>query len=111
MSVVMDRQSVEEDASTAETSPPRPWTPECIPPAMRADTSRLSYLLVDEIVGDTVTLAIAPWPWSDVHGRVRFDEPADVVAVWNHLLVHRNEIETCLYEPWLERGARVGDAF
>jgi hypothetical protein len=70
-------------------------------------TTRLRYLVVDEIVGDTVTLAVSAWPGSDEHGRVRF--PAGRPG--QHLLVHGRELRDRLYEGWLRRGPRVGDAF
>jgi beta-lactamase superfamily II metal-dependent hydrolase len=77
---------------------------------MLDDPARLSYLIVDEIVGDTVTMAVCGWPGSDELGRVRFDStPAG--APTGHLLVHRKELHERLYEGWLRRTPRVGDAF
>ena len=85
------------DTAQPDTAPPedtapaeelRPWTPPCVPPELLADTTRLSYVVVDEIVGDTVTLAISPWPGSDALGRVRFPPGAEST----HLLVHRREL-------------------
>jgi hypothetical protein len=88
----------------------RPWTPPCVPAELLADPSRLSYLVVDEIVGDTVSITVSGWPGSDDLGRVRFDGPtADAPS--GHLLVHRKELHERLYEGWLRRAPRVGDAF
>ena len=87
-----------------------PWTPPCVPPDLLQDTARLSYLVVDEIVGDVVTLALAPWPVSDPLGRVRFPEDA-VGAPAGHLLVHHRELRERLYEGFMRRAPRVGDAF
>jgi beta-lactamase superfamily II metal-dependent hydrolase len=101
--------SVEQDGpgDAAQQEELRPWTPPCVPADLLADTTQLSYLVVDEIVGDTVTLAIAAWPGSDSRGRVRFSpgQPG------HHLLVHRKELRERLYEGWLRRDPRVGDAF
>jgi beta-lactamase superfamily II metal-dependent hydrolase len=87
----------------------RPWTPACVPPELLEDTDRLSYVLVDEIVGETVTLAVAPWPGSDELGRVRF--PARAGAPAGHVLVHLEELRQRLYEGWMRRSPRIGDAF
>jgi hypothetical protein len=84
----------------------RPWTPPGVSDDM-AKEQGLRYVLVDEIVGDVVTLAVASWPGSDDLGRVRFpDGPA-----CGHLVVHRRELRERLYEGWLRRDPRVGDAF
>lgn len=85
----------------------RPWTPPCVPQELLDQHARLSYVVVDEIVGDTVTLAVAPWPGSDEHGRVRF--PAGAPS--GHVLVHAKELRERLYEGWMRRPPRVGDAF
>src|SRR5687767_3817663 len=88
----------------------RPWTPPCVPAELLEDPEALSYLVVDEIVGDTVTIAVSGWPGSDELGRVRFDAIA-ADAPSGHLLVHRKELHERLYEGWLRRTPRVGDAF
>ena len=85
----------------------RPWDPSGLLGALTEPPERLRYVVIDEIVGDLVTLAVAPWPGSDDQGRVRF--PDDVPS--GHLLVHRRELEECLYRGWLRRSPRVGDAF
>jgi len=70
------------------------------------DTSGLSYILVDEIEGGMVGLAVSEWPRTDEQGRLRFDsEPVQVVverAAFEHFLdAHR--------EP--SRPLRIGDVF
>ncbi len=91
----------------------RPWRPECLPDVMRADVERLRYIVLDEIVGDLVTLSVSPWPYADPQGRVRFDGGPDRAEEprHGHLLVHRTEIHDLLYDGWLRRGPRVGDVF
>ena len=83
----------------------RRWTPPCVPDRLLAE-DRLRYLVVDEIVDEVATLAVAPWPGSDEQGRVRF--PAEPPS--GHLLVHVEELYGRLYEHWLRRLPRVGDA-
>jgi hypothetical protein len=71
----------------------------------------LRYVLVDEVVGDLVTLTITPWPGADTHGKVRFSGgkgPADGAG---HLLVHYRELREQLYRGWLRREPRPGDVF
>ncbi|MFP5371072.1 MAG: hypothetical protein ACLGI3_10035, partial [Actinomycetes bacterium] len=100
----------EHEPARARAETFQPWTPPCVPDDLLVDPTRLSYLVVDEIVGDIVTLALAPWPSSDPEGRVRF--PADAVgAPAGHLLVHGRELRERLYEGFMRRAPRVGDAF
>ncbi len=55
---------------------PRPWRPEGVELADN-ELARLSYLVVDEIVGDAVDVSVSPWPGVDDRGRLIFpDEPA-----------------------------------
>ena len=55
---------------------PRPWRPEGVELA-DTELARLSYLVVDEIVGDAVDVSVSPWPGVDDRGRLVFpDEPA-----------------------------------
>jgi hypothetical protein len=100
------------DDDRPDTTAPvrRPWTPPCVPAELLEDPSGLSYLVVDEIVGETVTIAVCGWPGSDELGRVRFDGIA-ADAPTGHLLVHAKELHERLYEGWLRRTPRVGDAF
>ena len=81
-----------------------------MPADLLVDPTRLSYVVVDEIVGDTVTLAVSVWPGL---GRAR---PGPLPrrprgAPVGHVLVHRRELHERLYEGWLRRAPRVGDAF
>jgi hypothetical protein len=86
-----------------------PW----LPASLRAhgltedDVKRLSYVVLDEIVDDTVTLAIHPWPVADKDGRVRFPD----LAACRHVAVPRRALETQLYRGWLQREPRLGDVF
>jgi beta-lactamase superfamily II metal-dependent hydrolase len=101
---------VDEDRPDATEIPLRPWTPPCVPAELLTDTSQLSYIVVDEIVGNTVTLTVSVWPGSDERGRVRF--PAgEEDSTRGHVLVHLKELRERLYEGWLRRAPRVGDAF
>ena len=55
---------------------PRPWRPEGVELA-DVELARLSYLVVDEIVGDAVDVSVSPWPGVDDLGRLVFpEEPA-----------------------------------
>jgi hypothetical protein len=55
---------------------PHPWRPAALD--VSDDKLRsLSYIVVDEIVEDTVALSVSPWPGNDELGRLVFpDEPA-----------------------------------
>ena len=70
------------------------------------DTTGLSYVLVDEIEGGMVGLAVSDWPRTDEQGRLRFDsEPVQIIvdrgAFERFLDAHR--------EP--SRPLRIGDVF
>ncbi len=72
------------------------------------DARRLSYIVVDDIMDDTVTLAVHPWPVADEDGRVRF---VDLNAC-QHATVSLREMETQIYRRRrLRREPRVGDVF
>jgi hypothetical protein len=101
---------VDEDRPDATETTLRPWAPPAVPGELLADTSQLSYIVVDEIVGNTVTLTVSVWPGSDDRGRVRFPEGAEG-STRGHILVHLKELRERLYEGWLRRAPRVGDAF
>jgi hypothetical protein len=104
----VDEQDLHEDGPA--TTSLRPWAPPCVPPELVEQHARLSYVVVDEIVGHTVTLALAPWPGSDERGRVRF--PADGSgAPSGHVVLHGRELHERLYEGWMRRPPRVGDTF
>jgi hypothetical protein len=88
----------------------RPWLPECLPSQVRDRVTDLRYVMVDEVVGDLVTLTVTPWPVADEGGKVRFiAEMAPTGA--GHLLVHRRELHDQLYQGWLRRDPRPGDVF
>jgi hypothetical protein len=70
------------------------------------DTTGLSYIVVEEIEGGMVGLAVSDWPTTDDKGRLRFDsEPVqaalELVALERFLDLHR--------QP--SRPLRVGDVF
>ena len=87
----------------------RPW----LPPGLRAhglsqdDVRELTYVVVDEIVGSSVTMTLSEWPWADARGRLRFtvDDRTRGVTVDLHAL------DRALYRGWLRRSPRVGDVF
>lgn len=56
-----------------------PWRPEGIELADE-ELVRLSYVVVDEIVGDAIDVSVSPWPGVDDRGRLVFpEEPAATV--------------------------------
>jgi hypothetical protein len=70
------------------------------------DTTGLSYIVVEEIEGGMVGLAVSDWPATDDKGRLRFDsEPAqaavELVELERFLDLHREQ----------SRPLRVGDVF
>jgi len=70
------------------------------------DTTGMSYILVDEIEGGMVGLAVSDWPRTDEEGRLRFD--AEPVAV----VVDRLAFERFLDEHRQpSRPLRIGDVF
>jgi beta-lactamase superfamily II metal-dependent hydrolase len=85
----------------------RPWRPAALRDVPQESLTGLSYVVVDEVVTSLVTLAVSPWPRADELGRLRFDDSADR----GHVVVHRSELHGVLYEGWLQREPRVGDAF
>jgi hypothetical protein len=77
------------------------------PPALGdADPTGLSYVVVDEIEGAMVGLAVSDWPRTDEKGRLRFDSSpvlvgAERAALEHFLNRHRDE----------PRALRMGDVF
>lgn len=74
------------------------------------DPSGLSYVVVDEIEGGTVGLAVSEWPRVDGAGRVRFATPpvllgADRTSLERFLGEHRRPTELAA------RPLRIGDVF
>jgi hypothetical protein len=70
------------------------------------DTTGLSYIVVEEIEGGMVGLAVSDWPRTDEQGRLRFDaEPVPVT-------VERAEFERFLEQHRQpSRPLRIGDVF
>jgi hypothetical protein len=92
---------------------PRPWEPPSLVDK-GVDVGRLTYIVVDEIVEETVGLSLHPWPDADTEGRLRFPAGKAVVRV----SVPRSEwcefLTGCGLTFTVEPGARVprvGDAF
>ena len=87
----------------------RPW----LPAALRghgftqADVGALTYLVVDEIVGSSVTLVLSAWPWADARGRLRFAVDDSTRGV----TVDGAALDRALYRGWLDRHPRIGDVF
>ncbi len=88
-----------------------PWRPSCLPDQLRERLADLSYVIVDEVVGNLVTMTVSPWPDADRHGRVRFFATSSPVSGPGHLLVHQRELHDLLYQGWLRRDPRPGDVF
>ena len=85
----------------------RPWRPAGLREVPARSVARLSYVVVEEIVGDRVVLAVHDWPRTDRLGRHRFHDAADR----GHVVVHRSELRGVVYDGWLLREPRVGDTF
>ncbi|MDQ3379563.1 MAG: hypothetical protein M3546_04475 [Actinomycetota bacterium] len=86
---------------------PRTWAPHGVPRTI-AD---FHYVVVDEIVGSSVGLALSAWPQLDGQGRLLFGT-TDAYLVGSP----RGELETFLSEHRLpedlrERPLRIGDVF
>lgn len=81
------------------------------PPAIEgADPGGLSYVVVDEIEGSMIGLAVSDWPRLDEKGRLRFESDpvlvgADRKALERFLAEHRRPRELA------DRGLRIGDVF
>jgi hypothetical protein len=70
------------------------------------DTSGLSYIVVDEIEGGMVGLAVSEWPRTDERGRLRFDSSPVLLGA------ERSALEAFL-ERYRQpsRPLRIGDVF
>jgi len=68
---------------TATTEALRPWAPDGLG---GADPAGLSYILVDEIEGRAVGLAVSDWPRVDGAGRLRFGAPPVLLGADRHSL-------------------------
>lgn len=67
----------------------------------------LTYIVLDEMVGEDVGLALWPWPVADTEGRLRFrriDERCEVGMT-------TEDLQRELYAGWRARQPRVGDVF
>jgi hypothetical protein len=90
------------------TDPQRPW----LPPSLyrlgftQQTVGALTYLFLDEILIEIVTVLLHPWPNADRHGRVRFDARDRQVE----LSAPQREVQRLLYKR-LRRRPRTGDAF
>lgn len=60
----------------------RPWRPPTLANA-NVDVVRLTYIVIDEMVGDQIRLSLEPWPYADDIGRLRFPpkRPGDSAIV------------------------------
>lgn len=92
-------------ASTVARPAGRAWAPAGIEPS-----PRLRYLVIDEIVGAVVGLALCPWPSIDEQGRLRFSVGAQTLGagrdeLQRFLASHRRPPETAT------RPIRIGDVF
>ncbi len=85
---------------------PRPWRPEGVELA-DDELARLSYLVVDEIVGDAVDVSVSPWPGVDDRGRLVFpEEPAQTARA------EAEALRRYLARDLPQRGPlRMGDVF
>lgn len=97
-------------AKTKEV-PPRPWLPGQLRKAgydMKT-VANLTYIVVEEIVGDRVGLSLCGWPDADPEGRLRFPlatlERVGVDRGDLHELVARRHGKTA------DVDIRIGDAF
>jgi hypothetical protein len=81
-----------------------PWLPG--EPVPDAEVETLSYVVVDEIVGDTADLAVAPWPQLDDRGRLRFPDEESLT-----IRARSEDLREYLSEPGpgAGRAVRMGD--
>lgn len=84
----------------------RPWAPADLP-AVREERS---YIVIEEILGGSIGLAVSAWPQLDERGRMHFAEPARLAGVdrdWleRQLAEHRQPSDIG------ERPLRIGDVF
>ena len=100
----------------------RPWRP---PSIGDIETDRLTYVVVDEIVDNSVGLSVSEWPQVDEQGRVRFLDPAparlvaaaaDALSAFlaEHRKVAGERVEGLSENQrreLVERPVRIGDAF
>jgi hypothetical protein len=99
---------VTSDAGTPRSAVRRPWLPACLAASglTLERVQSMSYLVVEEMVEDIITITVSPWPAADGHGRLRFGE-TDVAEV----AVPAAELYRQLYQGWLARRPHIGDVF
>jgi hypothetical protein len=81
-----------------------------MPRDLPVSPERLSYIVVEEMIGDAIGLSVCDWPEVDDQGRLKFVARAILVGVergWleEQLLEHRTPHDIA------ERGLRIGDVF
>jgi hypothetical protein len=86
--------------------PEAPWAPQ----ELGGSPAGVRYLLVDEIVGSVVGLALCRWPSVDAQGRLRFGGNAQMLGagrtqLQQFLSMHRRPTQTAT------RPIRIGDVF
>jgi hypothetical protein len=94
------------EAVPAAAAGRRPWAPKGVP----ALPDRCSYIVVEEIIGGSIGLAVCDWPELDEQGRMRFADPAQLAGVdrtWleQQLIDHREPADIA------KRELRIGDVF
>jgi hypothetical protein len=82
------------------------WAPGELP----VQPGGLSYIVLEEILGDAIGLAVSDWPEVDASGRLRFATPARLAGVdgsWleQQLIEHRKPADIA------DRPLRIGDVF
>jgi len=70
-----------------------------------------AYVVVDEIVGNDVRLAVAPWPHQDAGGRLRFDDSGSEPHEYSRPELQRELDRHRDAEGQLVRPLRIGDVF
>jgi len=70
-----------------------------------------AYVVVDEIVGSDVLLAVAPWPHQDAGGRLRFDDRGSEPHGYSRPELQRELDRHRDAEGQLVRALRIGDVF
>jgi hypothetical protein len=97
--------------------PPRPWRPEPLTAAEAADES-LRYVLVEEVVGDSIGLLVARWPRAGEDGLPVFADPeedveagADRGALQRYVNAHRAPQPGPAEDELRRRPLALGDVF
>jgi hypothetical protein len=86
----------------------RPWRP---PALDGVELAGLSYAVVEEILGDSVGLSVAPWPVVDRQGRLRFGGPAPVLRGTSRRALESFLADHRLPAASADRPLRIGDVF